>query len=63
MKTCMFLCFYVNFEHESTKMCMFLCIIAYLYIIMVKGLFNIYSAHLVWVLDVDTEPQLLVGER
>ena len=23
MKTCMFLCFHVNFKHESTKTCMF----------------------------------------
>ena len=23
-KTCMFLCFYVNFKHESTKTCMFM---------------------------------------
>ena len=42
MKTCMFLCFHVNFKHESTKTCMFMCspFSAYFYpnyIIMVKG--------------------------
>ena len=25
MKTCMFLCFHVDFKHESTKTCMFPC--------------------------------------